>query len=126
MSFKYLNSPDNSVDISIEIINRGKVEGKEVVQLYVKNFKDAGGLPHHSLRKISKLHLEPGVRKTVKFILNADDFASFDENGEDRIVPGRYQIFIGGNQPDKRSYELTDQEISFCYIKLENQEDTNE
>ena len=95
-----------------------KVDGKEVVQLYVKNLKDVRGTPHHSLRKIKKIHLKPEERKRVCFTVNAEDFALFDEEGRCRLEPGKFQIFVGGNQPDRRSRELTGQDITHCVIEL--------
>lgn len=102
---------DVTVDVTVDVKNTGLVTAKEVVQLYVKREGESGISPHHSLRKMKKLKLEPKEKKTVSFTLNSNDFASFDQLGKESVLKDLYVIFIGGSQPDKRSLELTGQDV---------------
>ncbi|MBF9016897.1 MULTISPECIES: glycoside hydrolase family 3 C-terminal domain-containing protein [unclassified Oceanispirochaeta] len=102
---------DVMVEVRVDVKNTGLVTAKEVVQLYVKREGESGIIPHHSLRKIKKLKLEPKEKKTVSFTLNSDDFASFDEQGRESVLLGLYVISTGGSQPDRRSLELTGQDV---------------
>jgi beta-glucosidase len=43
----------------------------------------------------------------VVFELSAKDFSLIDNDGQRVLEPGRFTIFVGGQQPDERSRELT-------------------
>ena len=45
----------------------------------------------------------------ASFTLTARDLSSVDDVGERRVLPGGYTFFVGGQQPDARSAELTGQ-----------------
>ena len=58
------------------------------------------------LKKIEKVCLNPNEEKKVAIHLQAESFYTFDANGDERLVPGIYDIYVGGSQPDKRSEDL--------------------
>ena len=52
---------------------------------------------------MNRVRIRAGETRTVLFTLTPADLALVDEEGESRIVPGRYRITIGGAAPLPRS-----------------------
>jgi beta-glucosidase len=86
------------VKASVVVTNTGRVEGDEVVQLYL-SFPDVAGAPSRALRAFRRIHLAPGASETVTFDLPPRDLSMVNPAG-DRIEPaGTYRLSIGGGQP---------------------------
>jgi beta-glucosidase len=77
------------------------MRGEEVVQAYVSNLKAAVKVPVRSLAQFQRVNLATGESKQVDFTIAADAFAVFNEKGEKSVVPGEFEISIGGGQPLK-------------------------
>lgn len=90
--------------VSLTVTNVGQVAGKETVQLYIAPLEESGILrPAHQLRGFEKIELAPGERKTVRFVLDAMDFACWDgERHAFREIPGTYEVQIGASSRDIR------------------------
>ena len=65
----------------------------------------------------------PGETKEAEIILDARDFAIIKENGECMVQPGSYTISIGGQQPDKRSEELSGKKTALFTIERTGREE---
>lgn len=82
--------------VSVEVVNVGKMEGKEVVQLYVAPEKKNVIRPVHELKGFEKISLKPGETGNVIFELDKRSFAYFDMDEKDwRVETGNYTIEIG-------------------------------
>ena len=85
------------VGVSVRVKNTGKVFGREVVQLYVRD-EVASVLPRErELKDYAAVLLEPGEEKVVSFVLKDEAFAIYDKNLRHVIEPGAFTIFIGSN-----------------------------
>jgi len=113
-SFKYSNAKTDKkelakgekLNLSVEVTNTGKLNGDEVVQVYIRNKKDKNG-PIKSLKQFSREHIKSGESKIVNLELNYDSFNSFDEAlSEMRVKPGEYEILYGGSSDDKKLKKL--------------------
>ncbi len=93
--------------VSVTVTNTSTVAGDEVTQLYVRDLEASVPVPHHSLRGFTRLSLAPGASRRVTYELEADDLALVTEEGQRLVEPGRFQLFLGGSQPDARSLALT-------------------
>ncbi|MBQ5932612.1 MAG: glycoside hydrolase family 3 C-terminal domain-containing protein [Lachnospiraceae bacterium] len=104
----YYKSGADSIDITVKVANKGNMAGAATVQAYVDytalNLK---GAPVRQLKALKKVHLAAGEEKEVTISLDENAFGLFDENGEWKLNPGNYKIYIGNQQPDRRSEELT-------------------
>lgn len=99
------------IRVSVEVQNTGKRAGEEVVQLYVKDVEASVTVPKWELRGFKRIQLQPGEKKTVEFSLTPRQLALIDEEGKCRLEPGKFTIYVGGQQPDQRSKELTGKDV---------------
>ena len=87
----------SGVDIRIPVTNTGKLNGDEIVQVYVHKKGDSEG-PIKTLKGFERLNLEPGETKTVSINLHPESFEFYDrEAREMTIIPGTYEIFYGNS-----------------------------
>jgi beta-glucosidase len=89
----------NGMIVETRVTNIGARAGDEVAQLYL-DFPDTPGTPKIALRGFERISLKPGEQRTVRFELSPRDLSSVSHDGQIRVVPGRYQLFVGGGQPD--------------------------
>jgi beta-glucosidase len=91
---------NSAVPISVRVTNTGKMDGEEVVQLYLSHQQKDYKTPLRALKGFQRIFLKAGESKTVAFELRAQDLAVIDESGTARFVPGTINIVAGGSQPD--------------------------
>jgi len=85
------------VKVSVPVKNTGRVAGREVVQLYVRD-EVASVLPRErELKEFASVWLEPGEEKTVEFTLGDDAFALYDKDLNRVVEPGEFTVFAGGD-----------------------------
>jgi beta-glucosidase len=86
---------DKPVEVSVDVKNTGTRTGKEVVMLYTSDLYASISPDVKRLRRFSKIELEPGQTKTVKFELKARDLAFVNPAGEWVSEPGSFSIQVG-------------------------------
>ena len=93
------------IEVSVNVMNTGKVAGKEVVQVYVSAPKGKLEKPAKELKAFGKTReLQPGETQTVRMTLQRRDLASFDEEQSAWIVDaGTYQFLIAASATDIRA-----------------------
>ncbi len=85
----------DTIEVSVTVKNTGKLTGKEVIQLYLRD-EIASITPEvKSLRGFQKVNLTSGESKTVKFTLNPQDFQFVNEAEKWVAEPGEFTIKIG-------------------------------
>ena len=96
-----------TIQLSADVKNTGTVSGDEVVQLYVsaKNPNPKG--PVRSLKGFKRVHLNAGEKQTVNFVLPSSAFITVNDKNERIILPGKYEISIGGGQPVKTKHQTS-------------------
>jgi beta-glucosidase len=95
-------SATGSVSLSVDVTNSGAMAGDEVVQLYLSH-PGVAGAPLRAMKGFTRIHLDRGEKKTVKFVLRDRDLGIVDPEGKHRIVPGKVSVWIGGGQPVSRA-----------------------
>lgn len=88
------------VKVSVDVKNTGKLAGDEVVQLYVSNLKAPVPVPIRSLVGFKRVHLQAGESRTIELTIAPEGFAIINDQSERQVLPGEFQISIGGSQPD--------------------------
>ncbi|WNG50322.1 glycosyl hydrolase [Archangium minus] len=90
-----------TLTVQLKVRNTGKVAGKEIVQLYIREDRPVVSRPDKELKAFTKVALEPGEEKTVSFTLKQRDFAYYNTALHRWVVnPGRFDILVGGSSRD--------------------------
>jgi beta-glucosidase len=84
--------------VEADLHNTAAIGGDEVAELYLE-YPQSPGAPLRALKSFQRVHLAPDEIRHVLFTLNPRDLSQVTENGEHRIVPGSYTVFVGGSQP---------------------------
>lgn len=85
------------IKVSVNIKNTGKVNGEEVVQLYIHDKVASVARPVKELKGFKKIMLLPNESKTVEFILTDNELGYFLNNGNYIVEPGEFEIMVGTN-----------------------------
>ena len=96
-----------SLKCSVTVKNVGAVESEEKTQLYLKDLESSVDNPRWSLCGFKAISLKPGESAAAEFELTPRQMAIFDYEGNCVLEPGKFEIYIGGSQPDARSEKLT-------------------
>jgi beta-glucosidase len=109
-TFKYegLETPATSttnddLSLKVKVKNTGKMDGDEVVQVYVTHKNTSMKTPIRALKAFKRVGLKAGETKVVDFNLGQDELAMVDENGIRAVMPGEIEISVGGCQPSQAS-----------------------
>ena len=94
------------IKVSIDVTNSGKIEGKEIVQLYVQDVESSVERPAKELKRFEKVSLHPNETKTVIFELKKEDFSFYNETVNSWVVEnGTFNILVGSSSRDIRLQE---------------------
>ncbi|NBT90810.1 MAG: beta-glucosidase, partial [Verrucomicrobia bacterium] len=94
--------PGEEVEVSLEVKNKGKRAGDEVVQLYVKDLL-ASVIPYEKvLRGFERVSLQPGEKKTVRFRLGKGELELIDVKNQRTVEPGDFVVEAGSSSTDIR------------------------
>lgn len=109
-NFKYT---ENNVMLSVKVENTGDVQGKEVVQIYVKEPAEKLEKPSRKLIAFAKTkQLSSGESQTLYFEIEEERFTSYDEESASWIMEnGTYEILVGNsvkNLAKVGNFELED------------------
>lgn len=102
---------DFTIRVSVSVQNSGDRAGAAVVQLYVQDQEASVRVPNWELQGFQKIMFEPGESRRVEFALTRRKLALIDDDGRCILEPGKFTIYVGGQQPDARSAELTGQQV---------------
>lgn len=100
-------SGDGKVDAMVTVTNTGKVPGKEVVQLYIRDIVSESTRPVMELKGFEKILLEPGESKTITFAITPELLKYYNHNLDFVLEPGEFEIMIGGSSADVKKASLT-------------------
>ena len=100
-TFEYKNLQVNKDGVSFEITNTGKVDGKEVAQLYV-GLKDSALIrPVKELKGFTKVFLKAGETKKVSIAFDDKTFRYFNvKTNKWEVEKGVYDIYVGSSSLD--------------------------
>jgi beta-glucosidase len=95
-----------TISASISLINKGKVAGEEVVQLYIQDMVGSTTRPIKELKGFQKIFLQPGESKKVEFIIDSEMLSFYTINEKWEAEPGRFKAFIGTNSIDTKQIDF--------------------
>jgi beta-glucosidase len=104
-NFEYSNlravPPKNESSVAafeLEVINKGKLYGKEIVQGYIRVKESNIERPIKELKKFEKIGLEPDESKKIKFELSERDLSYWSEKDQCwKVEPAEYIFEVGSS-----------------------------
>ena len=88
---------NQSITASVTLTNTGSYEGKEVVQLYIRDVVGTITRPVSELKGFQKINLKPGESKKVSFTITPEDLKFYNYDLKYDWEAGDFEIMIGTN-----------------------------
>lgn len=88
---------NGEIEVSVKVKNSGKVTGKEVVQLYIRDLVGSITRPVLELKGFEMIELQPNETKTVTFTINEKTIEFFTAKLKWEAEAGDFKVFVGGN-----------------------------
>ena len=95
--------------VSITLTNTGKVDGAEVVQLYIRDMVGSITRPVKELKGFQKVFLKAGESRALNFTITPADLAFYNSDLKLVSEPGDFKVFVGTNSSRclEAGFELT-------------------
>ncbi|MFB3387174.1 beta-glucosidase BglX [Flavobacterium sp. LAR06] len=95
--------------VTVDVTNTGNYDGRETVQLYIRDLVGSVTRPVRELKNFQKITLKKGEKQTVTFDITVEDLKFYNSDLQFVAEPGQFDVFVGGNSAaDKKvSFELT-------------------
>ncbi|UTN05868.1 glycoside hydrolase family 3 C-terminal domain-containing protein [Flavobacterium bizetiae] len=100
---------NETIKVSFQLSNAGKVAGEEVVQLYLKDKFGSVVRPVLELRDFQKIKLNAGESKTIEFTIDKEKLSFYNDKLEFVAESGDFEVMIGASSADiklKSNFEL--------------------
>jgi beta-glucosidase len=88
---------DEKLEVKVSVTNTGNYDGKETVQLYVRDLVGSVVRPVKQLIGFQQVFLKKGETKEVTFTIGVDDLKFYDYNVKLIAEPGDFEVFVGGS-----------------------------
>ena len=85
------------VTVTATVKNTGRREGTEVAQLYVRNLGASIEQPVRSLEGFTRLTLQPGESRQVRFQLGFAELSFYNVRSQQVVEPTHYTVWVGGS-----------------------------
>ncbi|MEY2829151.1 MAG: hypothetical protein RIQ33_1009 [Bacteroidota bacterium] len=89
-----------------ELQNTSKIDGAEVVQLYINQPLSKLTQPILALKQFQKVFLKAGEKKTVTMKITPEMLRHFDNNNQEILEEGNYKVMIGNSSRELKLKEL--------------------
>ncbi|MBC5839351.1 beta-glucosidase BglX [Flavobacterium muglaense] len=88
---------NDAIKVTVDITNSGNYDGKEVVQLYVRDLVGSVTRPVKELKGFQKIALKKGETKTVTFEITVETLKFYNSELQFTAEPGAFEVFVGTN-----------------------------
>lgn len=88
------------INITVDVTNTGERDGKEIVQLFIKDKVALVSPDAKKLVNFKKIHLQSGETKNLSFELNRADLKSIGIDNSWAVEDGVFEIMVGGGPHD--------------------------
>lgn len=92
---------NESVTISFDLTNTGKMDGTEIVQLYIRDEYGSITRPVKELKGFQRVALKAGETKKVEFTITPDDLKFYTIRKVWEVEPGDFTIMVGASSADE-------------------------
>lgn len=97
------------VKLSVKVSNTSKIDGSEIVQLYVRDDASSVTRPVKELKGFKKISLKSGEEQKVEFEITKEELAFWTIDKKYDVEPGTFTLMIGNSSLDSdlQSLRLT-------------------
>lgn len=93
---------DGTFQLSFDVTNLGKYDGREVVQLYLRDEVASVTQPITRLADFQSVFIMAGETASVTFTIDAEDLSMLDKDLNRVVEPGDFRVMIGRSSKDIR------------------------
>jgi beta-glucosidase len=99
---------NQTIKVSVSVSNSGNFDGKEVVQLYIRDLVGSTTRPVKELKGFQKIDLKKGETKTITFDISVNDLKFYNSDLKFTAENGQFEVFVGSNSDttNKATFEL--------------------
>jgi len=88
---------NGTLEVTVNIENRGDFDGEEIAQLYTRQFFGSVTRPVRELKGFQKVFLKKGEQRDITFTLKPSDLAFWRADMTYGTEPGSFEVFVGGD-----------------------------
>jgi beta-glucosidase len=88
---------NGKIVVSVKVKNTGKVTGKEVVQLYIRDLIGSVTRPVKELKGFEMIELKANETKEITFSIDNKTIEFYTANNKWEAEPGDFNVFVGGS-----------------------------
>lgn len=100
----------SKLKVSVDVANTGNYDGKEIVQLYIRDVVGSVTRPLKELKGFQKIGLKKGEKQTISFDIRTEDLKFYNSELQYVAEPGLFEVFVGGNSD-------TSNKVNFNLVK---------
>jgi beta-glucosidase len=99
---------NNTIQVSVEVTNSGDYDGKEVVQMYIRDLVGSVTRPIKELKGFQKIDIKKGETQMVTFDIEIETLKFCNSELQFAAEPGIFEVFVGSNSDtvNKINFEL--------------------
>ncbi len=94
-------SKDENLEVSVDVTNTGKMDGTEIVQLYLRDKFSSVTRPIKELKDFARVTLKTGETKTVHFTVSPDKLTFLDKNLKPVVENGEFIVMVGSSSREE-------------------------
>ena len=97
---------NQTLTATVTLTNTGNTDGKEVVQLYIRDLAGSVTRPVKELKGFQKVVIKAGESKKISFPITTAELKFYNYDLKYDWEPGEFEIMIGGNSRDVKMAKL--------------------
>ena len=99
---------NDTIEVTVDVTNTGDYDGKEGVQLYIRDVIGTVTRPVRELKGFQKVALRKGETKPISFSISIEDLKFYNYDLDFVAEAGEFEVFVGTNSEDtlKTSFRL--------------------
>ncbi len=99
-------SKGETIQVQVELKNNSAIEGKEVVQLYIRDIVGSFTRPVKELKGFEMVALKPFETKVIAFTIDEKMLAFYTANKTWEAESGTFKVFVGGSSDQLLETEI--------------------
>jgi beta-glucosidase len=85
----------DSLYVTVEVSNAGKVKGIETIQLYIQDLTGSLVRPVKELKAFTQIEFLPGEKKKISFAISTNELGFYNQQMNYVTEPGKFKLWVG-------------------------------